>query len=83
MGLVFGFAFFYILANAYHYLELRKDFYTDFNNQPLVIDIQNKMDRATKNISTFNSRNYSGNIYYSKMLAIHCNIKSCINSLHF
>ena len=43
IGLAFAFASFYLLSNAYHYLEIRKDFVVDFNTQPLVSNINEKI----------------------------------------
>ena len=39
LGLVFAFTSFYLLANLYHFLEIRKDFYADFSKKNLVIGI--------------------------------------------
>ena len=82
MGLVFGFAFFYLLSNAYHYLEIRKDFYVDYNTQPLVLEIQQKINRVEQNISQFNSNAYSGNVSINKMLSIHDNLETCVKKFN-
>ena len=78
MGLVFGFASFYILANGYHYLEIRKDYVINFDNQILVKDIQKKLDNINTNISSFNVNSYKGNISNNRMSQIHQNLKSCV-----
>lgn len=82
MVLVFAFASFYLLSNAYHYLELRKDFYTDFDNQSLVLDIEDKMNQVTENLSVFDANTYHGNISTSQMLVVSTNLKACIDSFH-
>lgn len=82
MGLVFAFAGFYLLSNAYHYLELRKDFIVDFNTQPLVVDFQSKMKTVNDNINSFSVNNYSGNISTSQMLIIQSNLKSCVDKFN-
>lgn len=82
IGLVFGFASFYLLANAYHYLEIRKDFIVDFDSQPLVINIREKLEKINSNISTFDANTYSGNIPTAKMIVISSNLKSCIASFN-
>lgn len=80
IGLAFAFASFYLLSNAYHYLEIRKDFSTDFNTQPLVLNINEKMSNVTKNVAAFNINTYQGNIGSSKMSNISSGLKSCIAS---
>lgn len=80
IGLVFAFASFYLLSNAYHYLEIRKDFITDFNNQPLVLDFEEKMQNVSKNISSFSTSNYKGNVNINQMQVIYYNLKACTES---
>lgn len=82
IGLVFGFASFYLLANAYHYLEIRKDFIVDFDSQPLVLDIENKLNKINSNISVFDANTYSGNIPTAKMIVISSNLKTCVASFN-
>lgn len=82
MGLAFGFACFYILANAYHYLEIRKNYYVDFDNQPLILEIETKLKNIDDNISSFNANTYNGNLSNSRMMLIYQNFKSCINSFN-
>lgn len=77
MGLVFGFAFFYLFSNAYHYLEIRKDFYIDDSTQLLFTKLQEKMEHVEQNISKFNSTTYSGNLPSTRMLAIQNNLQTC------
>lgn len=79
IGLVFGFTSFYLLSNAYHYLEIRKDFITDFNNQPLVLDVEEKMKNVSNNISSFNTSTYNGKISINQMQVIYYNLKSCVD----
>lgn len=78
IGLVFGFACFYLLANSYHYLEIRKDYYINFNNQPIIQGIEEKLNNINSNISTFNTNTYVGNVPNNKMMVIYYNLKSCI-----
>lgn len=82
IGLVFGFACFYLLTNAYHYLEIRKDFVVDFDNQPLVQNLITKTESINNNISVFNPNVYKGNVSTDKMSVIASNLKSCINDFN-
>lgn len=67
IGLVFAFTSFYLLANGYHYLELRKDYHVEFNSQPLVTSFENKIKTVNDNISKFNANTYQGSIPVNKM----------------
>ena len=82
MGLVFGFSCFYLLANGYHYLEIRKDHYVNLDTQPLIQEIEKKLDNINKNIASFNTNAYSGNIPNNKMMVISQNLKSCVSSFY-
>lgn len=79
MGLVFGFACFYLLINAYHYLEIRKDFVVDLSSQPLITDLDSNISKINKNISIYNPNNYYGNIPTNKMSVIYQGLKGCVN----
>lgn len=78
LGLVFAFSSFYILNNAYHYLEVRKNYTTNFDSQALVVEMDQTLANISKNISGFNSNSYRGNISNTKMMTIHNNLKGCV-----
>lgn len=80
IGLVFAFACFYLLSNAYHYLEIRKDFITNFDSQPLVTNFEQKIQNAKQNIASFSTTNYQGNIPMNQMQVIYYNLKACTDS---
>ena len=81
-GIVFAFAAFYILANAFHYLELRKDYVTRYDELDIVSDINKNLDQAKKNINTYNPSTYTGTIPTVKMNLIKENINQCINTIN-
>ena len=80
MGLVFSFASFYLLSNAYHYLEIRKDLILDFNSQPLVKNLDQKVEKINENLSSFSIDNYHGDISVNQVQLIYFNLKSCVES---
>lgn len=79
-GLVFAFASFYLLANLYHYFELRKDFYADFNSQYLVVDINETMQKVKNNISTTDINNYKGKIPANIIVLTKQRLNNCVNT---
>lgn len=82
IGLVFAFASFYLLSNAYHYLEIRKDYISDFNTQTLVVNLEEKLNQVSQNLDTFVNTSYQGSIPINQMQVIYYNLKSCVNNFH-
>lgn len=79
-GLVFAFASFYLLANLYHYFELRKDYIVNFDTQYNVETLNNTLTKVESNISTFNPNTYVGSIPTSDMIKLKQNINSCLTN---
>lgn len=82
LGLAFAFSSFYILSNAYHYLEVRRDYVTDFSTQALVVDMDETLARINNNISGFSSNRYRGSISNTQMMTIYNNLKGCVSSFN-
>jgi len=78
LGLAFAFSSFYLLINAYHYLEVRKDYVVDFDTQPLVVDMDKKIANINDNISKFNPNTYKGKLSNSQMMLVSNNLKGCV-----
>ncbi len=81
-GLVFAFASFYLLANLYHFFELRKDYYISFNDELIVADIDKTLETVNNNISTFDSSSYKGQIPTNNMNLIKQRLSNCIASFN-
>ena len=81
-GLVFAFASFYLLANLYHFFELKKDYYTDFNNELIVANIDETMRMIKNNTEKFNSTNYKGKVPTNTMILIGNNLNNCVSSFN-
>ncbi len=77
-GLVFVFASFYILANLYHYYELRKDYISSFNSQDLTLEIDSTLSNVQANINLYDSKTYKGNVSASNMLMVKQKLSNCI-----
>ena len=81
LGLVFAFASFYLLANLYHYLEIRKDFVTDFSKQAIIVNMEDSLSKIKNNVSKFNPNTYTGSVSVSKMTNNKNKILSCENNI--
>lgn len=82
LGLVFIFSSFYILANAYHYFELRKDYIANVNDITIVQDMDKNLADIKYNANTFNPSNYNGKIPANQMSLIQTNLNNCINAFN-
>lgn len=82
MYLIFAFASFYLIVNLYHYLEIRRDFSVNFDNQSLVLKLEDKMAKVSNNIAGFDVNKYQGNIDNNKMMVIASNLSTCVNSFN-
>ena len=78
MGLVFMFASFYLFANCYHYLELRKDYVVNFNEQTQVINMDDTLRKVSQNISSFNANSYNGNMAVNDMQIKKQQLEQCV-----
>lgn len=76
-GLVFVFASFYLLANVFHYMELRRDYVAKYDDQVIVTEIDSNIQKATENVSSFDVNNYNGTIPAAQMSLIKQNIDQC------
>lgn len=81
-GLVFVFASFYILANLYHYYELRKDYLASYNNDELTMIIDSNLAKIESNSNIYNPAAYHGKISNSNMLMIKQNLSNCVNAFN-
>ena len=78
-GLVFVFAAFYLLANCYHYMELRRDYQVSFNGHSLVVSLNETLNQVQENINSYNPNSYIGSLSNSKMTVIKQSLNQCID----
>ncbi len=81
-GLVFAFASFYILANLYHYYELRKDYITSYNNEYLSVEIDETLSKVQSNLSSYKPNSYKGNVSNSNMQLITQRLSNCVSAFN-
>lgn len=79
IGIAFGFAFFYLFLNFYHYQELRREIRHDASNDTMLISLNDRLDRVLSNVNTFSSSNYKGTLDYSKASDLNREFKRCVN----
>ena len=82
LGILFAFSSFYILANLYHYFEIRRDYSVDVKALPVVNNINGNLTLINKNIDSFNANTYKGKIPTTIMMKINHNLKVCVDSLN-
>ena len=82
MGIIFAFSSFYVLANLYHYFEIRRDYVVNVKALPVINNINNNITSINKNIKSFNANNYKGKIPTTTMMKINQNLKTCVDSIN-
>jgi len=78
LSLVFMFSSFYLLANAYHYLEIRKDYVVNLDQLPVVQELENNLAQVQENINSFDPNNYHGSVPTNNMNMVKENLNNCL-----
>ena len=83
IGLAFGFSFFYLFLNIYHYREIRREVYVNFNTDSSIQQLDTILKNANDNIQKFNlSQEYHGRLEYGKAALWKTRLDVCVNSFH-
>ncbi len=80
IGVVFGFAFFYLFLNIYHYQDIRRGSYIAVNEDNSMIVLDKTLERIQANIDQFQKDNYQGTMDYSKALLLNLKLQNCVNA---
>lgn len=81
IGIAFGFAFFYLFLNFYHYQELRRVSRIDVKNDSLIASIDESLMKSMKNINSFSANNYKGSLDYSTAYSLNAKLKNCVTKI--
>jgi len=79
MGIAFGFAFFYLFLNFFHYQELRREVRYDGKNDTMIISLNKKLDQVLENVNTFSLNHYRGTLDYTTAYNLNHQLKKCVN----
>lgn len=77
-GLAFGFAFFFLFLNFYHYLEIRREFRFDSKTDSYIVSLDKKLDQISQNISSFNLSNYNGSLSVTEANKVKNSFNVCL-----
>lgn len=77
VGLAFGFAFFYLFLNLYHYQEIRRTTYFDASADASYLQLEETLVRIENNISSIQK---SGNNSGINVVFVETGLKSCVNN---
>ncbi len=80
MGIVFGYASFYLFLNMYHYNEIGESYSIDMINSPTHVNIQNNINTINENIN-FDINRYNGPIEKQVLLGFQGRLKLCAQDL--
>lgn len=80
-GIAFGFSFFYILLNANHYSEIRRNFAFNSNEDKTVITIKQNLEQIKNNINTPVASEYINGVNINDINKLKNRFNICINSI--
>lgn len=79
-GIAFGFAFFYLFLNLYHYQEIRREVYMDFATDPSVLQLKKTLSSIETNLQSFQNANYQGALDYSEAGLWQTKLNVCVQA---
>lgn len=81
-GIVFGFTFFLLLINFYHYKDVNNTYIKQDSDFKMNSEIGNKINKINENISSFDVNNYTGveNIY--SLASIKSRLNTCVTKIN-
>jgi len=79
-GIAFGFAFFYLFLNIYHYSEIRREVYFDFSSDTAISQLSQTLSNVEKNLQAFQPNNYHGTLDYSDADLWRTRLQICVQS---
>lgn len=80
IGIAFGYCCFYLILNIYHYQEIRRVAYIDFDNDIAIKDVDSILANIDANINKFDHENYKGTLSYNTALDMEKRLRVCTDS---
>jgi len=80
IGIAFGFSFFYLFLNLYHYQEIRREVGFDFQNDASVIELKQTIDHVKENLQAYQNINYQGTLDYAEAGLWQTKLNVCVQS---
>ncbi len=81
-GLVFGFSFFLLLLNCYHYRDLHKTYIKQESDFTQEENLKKRLDEINTNISTFNKNAYQGPENSNSLSSIKTRLDLCVRRIN-
>lgn len=81
-GLVFGFAFFLLFLNFYHYKEVNDVYIKQESDFEINDELKNKLSQIDHNISGFNINTYQGIEDKNSLSSIQTRLNSCVTEIN-
>jgi len=78
-GLCFGFAFFFLFLNFYHFLEIRREFRFGGEKDSYVLLLNEKLEKIETNINSFNTSGYNGTLNISEATKLKNSFNVCLS----
>lgn len=80
IGIAFGYCCFYLLLNIYHYQEIRRTAYIDFENDIAIKEVDTILNNIDESIAKLSPNQYKGSLPYNTAFNIGKRLQICTNS---
>lgn len=80
-GLIFGFAFFIMFINFYHYNSVSNTYVKQDSDFKVNDELKDKLMRVRQNIDLFDVNNYSGNENVYSLASIKSRLNTCVSKI--
>lgn len=80
-GLVFGFSFFLLFLNFYHYREVNEVYIKQTNDDKVYDEVTSKLTKIKENTAVFNYNDYKGGEDSDSLASIKSRLEVCTNSI--
>ncbi len=81
-GIVFGFTFFLVLINFYHYKDVSSVYIKQDSDFKVNREIENKLNKINENISSFDMNKYAGTENIYSLASIKSRLNTCVSKIN-
>lgn len=80
IAVCFGFASFFLFLNLYHYNEVRRVVYVEYDSNSLFTDLEDKLNKIESNANIYKNNGSSGSLSYNEASSMSNKLNTCVKS---
>lgn len=81
-GIIFGFSFFLIFINFYHYKDVNSTYIKQDSDNKINQEMKNKLEKINQNISSFDPNTYQGTNDVYSLASIKSRLQMCVTKIN-